>query len=521
MAGERAAELRAHREAADQFALALARATAAPEAVSADLMARLLERHAYECYLTDRIDEAFASRQRLLGLHLQTGDRLGEGDTRRWLSRLAWFRADRETAERDAEAAVRILGGLAPGRELAMAYSNMAQLRMLAHDAPGALSWSDRARRLAEDLGETEIVVHAQNNAGTAELLVGRLDGAELLERSLAAALEGGLEEHAARALRNLGASFTELHLLDRAAEVLDRGIDYCRDHDLDSWRLYMTGWRSRMHLDRGDYQRAAADCATVLTNPRAALPSRIQPATVLGLVHARRGEPGAWPLLDSARAHARRADELQRLAPVAAARAEVFLLEGRSDEVAAETGDLLAACLELGDSWLAGALLVVRRRAGVEDDVPETGVAAPYLLELTGRFEDAAAAWEELGQPYERAWALIDARPDLAREGVALLRELGAGAAADLASRELRDRGVRGLPRGPRPRTVDHPYGLTPREAEILALLAEGLSNAEIAARAFLSQRTVDHHVSAVLRKLGVDNRRDAAARAADTLGR
>jgi DNA-binding CsgD family transcriptional regulator len=521
IAGERAAALRAHREAADQFALALARAETVPAPLPTEVLAGLLERHSYECYLTDRIDEAFASRRWLLDLHLQTGDRLREGDTRRWLSRLAWFRADRETAEREAEAAVRILADLPPGRELAMAHSNMAQLRMLAHDAPGALSWSERAQELAERLGETEILVHAQNNAGTALLLVGRPEGAELLERSLAAALEGGLEEHAARAYTNLGSSFTELHLLDRAAELLDRGIEYCRDHDLDSWRLYMTGWRSRLHCDRGDYVRAAADCATVLTNPRAALPSRVQPATVLGLIHARRGDPGAWPLLDSALAHARRADELQRLAPVAVARAEALLLDGRQAEVDAETGDVLAASLELADRWIAGALLVLRRRAGLEDAVPEDVVAEPWQLELSGRFEEAAAAWEEIGQPHERAWALIGGPPDRAREGLALLRELGAHAAADLAGRELRERGVRGLPRGPRPRTADHPFGLTPREAEVLALLAEGLSNAEIAARTFLSQRTVDHHVSAVLRKLEVDNRRDAAARAADSLGR
>ena len=88
-----------------------------------------------------------------------------------------------------------------------MAYSNMAQLRMLASDQPGATSWGERAIELAERLGETEIVVHALNNVGTAELRAGRSpDGRAKLERSLALALEAGLEEHVARAYTNLGA---------------------------------------------------------------------------------------------------------------------------------------------------------------------------------------------------------------------------------------------------------------------------------------------------------------------------
>jgi DNA-binding NarL/FixJ family response regulator len=94
-------------------------------------------------------------------------------------------------------------------------------------------------------------------------------------------------------------------------------------------------------------------------------------------------------------------------------------------------------------------------------------------------------------------------------------LQRLGARSATIIVARRLRERGVRGLPRGPRPPTRANPANLTRREAEVLALVTEGAANAEIAARLYLSEKTVHHHVSAILRKLGVDSRGQAAAEA------
>jgi DNA-binding NarL/FixJ family response regulator len=95
------------------------------------------------------------------------------------------------------------------------------------------------------------------------------------------------------------------------------------------------------------------------------------------------------------------------------------------------------------------------------------------------------------------------------------MLQELGAAPAAAVVARRLRERGVRGLPRGPRPSTRSNPSNLTSRELEVLQLLAEGLPNAGIADRLVLSPRTVDHHVSAILRKLDVGTRGQASVEA------
>ena len=140
-----------------------------------------------------------------------------------------------------------------------------------------------------------------------------------------------------------------------------------------------------------------------------------------------------------------------------------------------------------------------------------------PYALELGGRAEDAAAG---LGRARVQLRGGACARrsgkvASLARAH-GELQGLGASAAAAVVARRLRERGVQGVPRGPRPSTRRNPAGLTARELDVLALVSDGFRNAEIAERLFLSPRTVDHHVSAILRKLPARDRSEASAAAA-----
>lgn len=96
------------------------------------------------------------------------------------------------------------------------------------------------------------------------------------------------------------------------------------------------------------------------------------------------------------------------------------------------------------------------------------------------------------------------------------MFNSLGARPAAAMALRRLRELGASAIPRGPRASTRANPVGLTARELEVLGMVAQGLPNQAIAARLFLSTRTVDHHVSAVLGKLDVTRRADVAGAAA-----
>ena len=142
--------------------------------------------------------------------------------------------------------------------------------------------------------------------------------------------------------------------------------------------------------------------------------------------------------------------------------------------------------------------------------------LGSPHGLQLAGSWDAARALWAEAGCPYEAALCLADA-DDKARLRLALeeLLALEARPAAAIVARRLRDRGVTSLPRGPRATTRLNQYGLTVRELEVLALLNEGLQNGQIAERLVLSVRTVNHHVEAILHKLGAKTRADARATA------
>lgn len=159
---------------------------------------------------------------------------------------------------------------------------------------------------------------------------------------------------------------------------------------------------------------------------------------------------------------------------------------------------------------------MVWRHRAGIEQGLDAAGIAAPYDSELRGEFDEAARRWEAIGCPYEAALAsAVSPDTTAARNGLLRLRELGARRAGARIARVLRQQGVRELRLGPREPTKRNPAGLTARELQVLALISDGLRNSEIAARLFLSEKTVDHHVSAILRKLGVSSRLKAAAEA------
>lgn len=509
VAAARAATLGAHREAAAQYERALRFARDEPLEVRAELF----ERRSFECFVTGQSDEAVEARRQALGCYRELGDPVKEGDSLRWLARLLSCRGQLVESVELGLVAVDVLEECPPGRELAMAYSNMAAEFADAEDAEGAIRWGTRAIELAQRFNDMETFVHALNSLGLVEFLAGRPGGKEQIERSLEISIREGLEEHAGRAFIHLtwAASRTRSH--DLMSAYLRSGLEYCNDRGLDLWRIYLLVHGARSDLDQGHWSKALMGAERVLAHRLPSLLPRILALVLVGLVRGRRGDPNYKPLLDEAQALAQPVAELQWIAPVAAARAEVLALEGDYAAVAEVTQEAFELAVKQRAPWPIGELAYWRWRSGIRESV-SPDAAEPYALQIAGDWAQAAKRWAELGCPYEAALALGDADDeDALRRALEELRNLGARPAATLVARRLRKSGARSLPRGPLPATRGNPANLTARELEVLALVADGLRNRQIAERLFISEKTVNHHVSAILGKLGVGSRGQASA--------
>nr|HEX4316486.1 AAA family ATPase [Kofleriaceae bacterium] len=507
-AARHAVQLRSHREAAAQYARA---ARSFPDTDRAD-RAEVLEAWAYEEYLTGHPAESAALRVQVAEMWHRLGDELRHGDNLRWVSRVSWFAGRRADADRYAARAIETLAAQPPGRELAAAWSNQAQLAMLANDPRTAIRIGKRAHALAREVGDREIELHALSNIGTARLLRGELAGAAEVERSIAAAKELHLEEHVGRGYTNLSTSLLALRETPRALAAFRDGIAYCDDHDLDAWRIYMLGWRAMAEVHAGDLD-AAVDTALYTLARAAAPPSRVHPLVVLGRVRARRGDPDVWAPLDEALAIAIPANEFQRLGAVRIVRAEAAWLAGDHARARDEAEAGLAVALPVESAWAAGELVMYAQLAGARPRTIPSWLAKPYAQYARRRFAAAAASWAKLGGPYEHALAIAGpgTEPALRAAFAELERARMPGAAAAM-TRQLRELGVRSIPRGQRATTRANAAGLTAREAEVLDQLALGLRNADIAKRLFISEKTVGHHVSAILAKLALPDRAAAA---------
>ena len=239
----------------------------------------------------------------------------------------------------------------------------------------------------------------------------------------------------------------------------------------------------------------------------------------VLGIGHARRGDPQARPTLERSLELAL-TKIVSRISKVNALvrLAEMYWLQ----DDAAKAREYARRAFEESSymqahPWIRGQAAFWRWRVSGEpngdplDAINLVALDTPYALQVAGDWNAAAAAWDRMGCPYERAMALVDGGPAEQREAFAIFDRLGASATIRRCREMLAARGVTHIPRGPRPTTRANPMGLTDRESEVLTLMAEGLQNAEIGARLHRSEKTVAHHVSSIIAKLGVATRQQA----------
>ena len=515
-AAQEASQHGAHREAAQHYQKALGYG----RLLSADEHARLLDNISFEYYLIGQMDLGIRLREVAIRYWRQVERPDRTGDDLRWLSRLYWFQGNKLEADRFAAEAIELLEQLPPGQELAMAYSNRSQLYMLAEEIAPAIEWGNRALKLAETLGDDEIIIHALTNIGSAEMFSGKADGKNKLERALTMAQAREMHDHAARCYANLASHAVMYRDYQLAEKILSQAIAYTADRDMFSYNVYLRGWQARMRFEQGRWAEALHDAQEVVQlNPDSAVMA-LPAVTTLGFVKMRQGDPDASQWLDRARDMAQATGELQRLGPVAAARAEAAWWEGDRERVLEEVLPVYDLVRGSGDVWQLGQIVSWIWRAGGEIltgdlEVLRSRIPIYYRAWMEGDWRLAAAEWERIGCPFERAMALADGDPEAQVQALAIFEQLGARPAVKALREQMRRGGVKGIPRGPRPTTRANPEGLTARELEILALLVDGANNAEISRQLSIALKTVDHHVSKILEKLDVHSRLEAAAAA------
>jgi DNA-binding CsgD family transcriptional regulator/tetratricopeptide (TPR) repeat protein len=480
---------------------------------SARERADLLEQYGIECYTTAYAERAAEAMRRAVELNRSLGDLAALGASLRWMSRLDWWKGDRPRAEQAGEEAVAVLEQAGDDRLLALALSNRSQLYMLAHRSAESIAYGERAAALARQAGDAATTSHALTNIGTSQWNAGDLATAMVtLEEALRIAVEAGDVEDACRAYVCIGWNLLDWFRLHEADRYITAGIRLAEESEFLGFLAYLHVQRARLHLARGQWDEAVRSAELGLDAP---IPMTCAALTVLGRVGVRRGQPEAAALLGLAWDLATQIDEMQRIGPVAAACAEEAWLHGDQDRAREIAMPVYQEARRLGDLVHEAELGYLLAKSGQPVEVSGDH---SYALQAAGRWREAAQAWQAAGCPYERAAALADSpEPEHLLAALEIADDLGARPLAAQVRARLRALGVTRIPRGPVGETRANPAGLTARQVDVLRLLGQGYTNAQIARQLVVSVRTVDSHVAAVLDKLGAPDRRHAAERAAE----
>ena len=506
-AGRAAAEASAHREGIIHLRRALEYADRLEPRDHADLAEAL----ALSLSTRDQWSEAEVSWRKAIALRRTLDDPEALSRCLRRYARCLWRLCRTEEGRLADEEAYELMRDADDSAERAQVhYIRGSSEHIALEDRRAAI---DECARIGKDLGDDALLGRALHARATLDYEFGDLDLDDLV-----AALEHGLRsgDHglAACIYANLYECSVDLLRLDEFSDRYDEALTYALDHEQHTWSVCLRGTKVAELLRRGHNPDAVELALRTMEET-------ISPANRMilgiGLTRAgfRLGRPEARRWLDDTWQLGEDNGETFWLIQIATAAVEGSWLAGDPTLVTPRVHEIYRDGL-LRYPWVHGDLSAWLARLGHLVD-PAREVPAPYALELAGGYADAAEAWHEIGAPFEEAVALTWTRDaDSMRRALQVFTDLGSAPAAANVRRLLQEKGI-SVPtqRGPRATTAAHPAGLTAREAEVLDVMRGGLTNAQIAQRLYLSPRTVDHHVSSILGKLGVASRADAAARA------
>ena len=520
-AAQRAAKLGAHKEAVAHLALALRYVDRTSDAVAAQLH----EDWAYEAGLADEISvEVIAARHTAIELWQKVGRIDKVGLNYRWLWRLHWYRGEAEEAEIAAQTGLELLQLAPPSGELAMAYSTQSQINFLNNRLQKAIDWGRQALELARHFADVATQVHAMTNIGSSLLFRNDPRGRSYMEDSLALARKHDLHEHAARVYTNYAEYAIIARDFDLAEKLTAEGIAFDTRLTLDSWTYYLVGRQAQLRLEQGRLHDAITIARGVLAIKKLTVVMHMPAMIVLARAQARMGAADADELFAAALDAALTVDEVQYIIPIRLALIEHAYVASQLGVAKAELGKLLLLDEGILQPWDEAAVALWAHRLEL-DPPPSIQLApdSPEALEISGDALGAAREFLALKLPFEAAFARLHHKGENQAEelskAIGELDALRLSAAADLGRRWANACGMEdAMPRrrrGPYRAARSHPLGLTVREVEILRCIVDGASNRDIADQMCRSQRTVEHHVAAILNKLQAPNRMQAALRA------
>jgi len=512
LAATQAASVGAHIEAAKLFLTAIQYS----EGNNPDQLVQFYEAYAYESYLTNQIKEAIIYQGKALKVWEQKNGIEKIASSLRFLSRLWWFDGSREKAETYALQAIDILKSQPPSKTMAMAYSNMSQLKMFSEETNECVAWGNKAIEMARELEDSETLSHALSNVGASlwRIQPSNDTAKQQLMDALDIALKNSFHEHAGRAYSNIISNYIAFKDFESAARFLRDGIAYCEERDLDSSKNYKLYQKSRMLLEMGDWDESLTIVKTLLSNPAQPIIIKIGALTTLCTIEVRKGVSDGMMHLQEVRSHVIRTKEHHQIIPaiISCLEYEWLTLEKIITE------EELHLCLRLVknvDSIILNCQFQFWLRKARSNRIILNHVYEPYKLLEAGNIKQAASFWRRIHCPFEEALALAEGNDEDKKTALQILQHLGADAFSERLKMEMRTLGIKNIPRGIRESTKANPAQLTNREIDVLQLLQKGLQNKKIASTLFISTKTAENHISNILFKLDVTSRSSAVTEA------
>jgi len=512
IAARQAACVGAHIEASKLFLTAIEYSDGNDE----DQMVEFYESYAYECYLTNQTKDAIIYQGKALKIWQKKNEVERAGNSLRFLSRLWWFDGNRQEAEKYGKQAVEILVSRPASKAKAMAYSNMSQLKMLSDDKTECIEWGNKAIEMAKEIEDDEILSHAMNNVGSIlwKVNFSNESGKKMLFESLDIALKNSFHEHAARSYSNIASIYLLYKEYELAKQVLEDGINYCEERNLDASKNYKLYAKARIFLETGDWQRAATILENLVSNPSQVGSVKISALATLAIIKIRKGEEDALVYLSEAKQLALKTKEHHRILPVMIAELEYEWLTGKQ-RITEEELKLSNELIQRVDNIFLNSEFSFWLQKVRKKDLCLPDLYEPYKLLKEGKSRLAAAFWEAKDCPFEKALALFTGNEDDMKNALLIFQQMGADAVYEKIKMEMRAVGIKKIPRGLRESTKANPAQLTNRELDVLNLLQKGIQNKEIAGALFISPKTADHHISNILFKLDVKSRAMAVTEA------